>query len=61
VITLHLRRLGGRDCYQAVLSRPTGETIKSPLFLQRGEVIRWIMGVLAQSTSPSPSPSKAGA
>jgi hypothetical protein len=60
VILLRPTEIHGRLFYQAVVVDRTGETLKSPLFLKKGEVVRWIMGVLkAHAHSPSPS-SKAG-
>ncbi len=60
MITLHRFQKGGRDCYQAVLVRPTGETIKSPLFLNREGVVKWVMQALNAQPTSTPSPSKAG-
>ncbi len=62
MILLRRHKEGGRDCFQAVLVRPTGETLSSPLFFSREGVVKWVMRALnAQPTStPSPSNSKAG-
>jgi len=60
VITLHRLQVAGRDCYQAVLTRPSGEALRSPLFLRREEVVRWAVQFLQAAPTPSTSPSKAG-
>jgi hypothetical protein len=46
----------GKDYFQVVFTRPTGETLLSPL-LERREAVEWIKWVL---NAPSPSSSKAG-
>ena len=64
MILLRRHKVGGRDYYQVVLTRP-GVELQSPL-LERREAIEWVKWALnflptePVSTLPSPSPSKAG-
>jgi len=53
-VFIHRIQKGGRDCYQAVLVRPTGEILRSPRFINREGVVEWALRALnAQPTSSS--------